>query len=60
MEGWKLNLTISPFSGYSGAYTQEVVEQIETVIRKMLDDKIGYISKNHERNYEIIREDWPK
>jgi hypothetical protein len=57
---WELLLRVSPFSGYSAVYTQDVVEEIETAIRKILDDKIGYLNTTLERNYSITREDWPK
>lgn len=58
MEGWKLELTVSPFSGFSSVYTQGIMEDIETIIRKKLDDEIGYLNDKSERNYEITREDW--
>lgn len=57
-EAWELNLKISPFSGYSGIYTQDLMERIETAIRKMLDDELGYLNANRERNYEITRKDY--
>lgn len=57
MDGYKLNLTVSPWSGYSGVYVEDVMNRLELKIRQMLDDQIGYINANGERNYEIIREE---
>lgn len=57
---WELLLRVSPFSGYSAVWTQDVMEEIETAIRRILDDKIGYTNTMLERNYTITREDWPK
>lgn len=55
---WKLTLEVDPFNGYSGAYTQAVMEELETQIRRYLDNEIGYLNSNSERNYSITREDW--
>lgn len=55
---WEILIRISPFTGYSGYYTQQVAESIETVVRHRLDNTIGYLNDKSERNYDITRQDW--
>jgi hypothetical protein len=58
-EGYHLNLTVSPWSGYSQAYTQQLLDDLETFIRKHLDSHLGYLNDKNVRNYIInTYEDW--
>jgi hypothetical protein len=56
--GWFIGVEVSPFSGYSGVYTQDVVEEIDNAIRSILENKIGFLNDKLECNWWITREDF--
>lgn len=56
--GWFIAVEVSPFSGYSGVYTQGIVEELDTMIRKLLDEKLEFLNDELERNYYVTRKDY--